>query len=124
MIWPWRLWVIFGLVTLAACGADRERPAPPQLSVKFDKDSVSTSDTLQVTMAANDPDGIDSVFLVVDSEPTIGADAYLQTSFVGSVLVQVRPSHVRGQRVTVQFSARDTHGWVGILDTFVVAKGL
>ena len=118
-----KFWVVAGLGLALGCGADRDRPAPPQLSIAFDKDSVSDQDTLQITMGATDPDGIDSVFVVVDSEPTIGADGFLQTNWVGRVLVQVRPGHVRGQRIMVHYSARDTNGWIGTLDTFVVAKG-
>jgi hypothetical protein len=119
-----RRWVLVGAMLLLGCGADRDRPAPPRLSIVFDKDSVSTTDTLQITMGANDPDGIDSVFLVVDSEPTIGADGFFQTNWLGQVLVQVRPAHVLGQRIRIEYSARDTNGWLGTLDTFVVAKGL
>ena len=77
-----------------------------------------------VRVAASDPDGIDSLFVIVDSLDTVGADGYFQTSVdVTFPPHAVRSAHVRGQRIPIVASGRDTHGWTGMRDTFAIAKG-
>jgi len=46
-----------------ACGEDRPRPGPPDLSIQFQRDSLHSPDTLRGTIQATDNEGIDSVWL-------------------------------------------------------------
>jgi hypothetical protein len=109
------------LVAAAAC-EDRPRPAPPQLAIHFDHDSVNTPDTLTGTIRADDPDGIDSVWLAVDST-TDGRDGQFQPTFQAIFAFPIKSSHSLGQHVPVVLSARDVTGFTSTLDTFVVIKG-
>ena len=106
-----------------ACQADRERPGPPRLAIFINQDSVRSPDTLSGSLRADDPDGIDSVWLSVDSAPPLGADGLLEPTFLASFRAAVRNGHVLGDHVAVQLTARDLSGFVGGLDTFVVVRG-
>lgn len=106
-----------------ACQADRERPGPPRLAIFIDQDSVRSPDTLSGSLRADDPDGIDSVWLSVDSAPPLGADGLLEPTFLASFHAAVRNGHVLGDHIAIQLSARDLSGYVGGLDTFVVVRG-
>ena len=106
-----------------ACQADRDRPGPPQLAIFINQDSVRSPDTLTGSLRAEDPDGIDSVWLSVDSAPPLGADGLLEPTFLASFRAAVRNGHVLGDRVAVRLTARDITGYVGGLDTFVVVRG-
>jgi hypothetical protein len=84
---------------------------------------VRSPDTLTGSVRAQDPDGIDSVWLSVDSAPPIGADGLLEPTFLATFRAAVRNGHVLGDHVSVRLTARDLAGYVGGLDTFVVVKG-
>lgn len=75
------------------------------------------------TFRAEDADGIDSVWLSVDSAPPIGGDGRLEPSFLASYRAAIRSGHLPGDHVAIVLSARDLSGFVGGLDTFVVVKG-
>ena len=105
-----------------ACQADRERPGPPRLAIFINEDSVRSPDTLTGSLRADDPDGIDSVWLSVDSAPPLGADGQLERTFLASFRAAVRNGHVLGDHVPVRLTARDITGYVGGLDTFVVVR--
>lgn len=106
-----------------ACQTDRDRPGPPRLSITLVQDSVHSPDTLTGTLRAEDVDGIDSVWLSVDSAPPLGADGLLDQTFLATFRADVPGGHVLGDRISVRFTARDISGFVGGLDTFVVVKG-
>ena len=106
-----------------ACQTDRDRPGPPRLSITLAQDSVHSPDTLTGTLRAEDVDGIDSIWLSVDSAPPLGADGLLDQTFLATFRADVPSGHVLGDRVSVRFTARDISGFVGGLDTFVVVKG-
>lgn len=106
-----------------ACQADRERPGPPRLAITLNQDSVRSPDTLSGSLRADDPDGIDSVWLSVDSAPPLGADGLLEPTFLASFRAAVRNGHVLGDHVAVHLTARDLTGYLGGLDTFVVVRG-
>jgi hypothetical protein len=114
--------VLAGCATFA-CQADRERPGPPRLAIFLNEDSVRSPDTLTGSLRADDPDGIDSVWLSVDSAPPLGADGLLEPTFLASFRAAVRNGHVLGDHVAVRLTARDLSGYVGGLDTFVVVRG-
>jgi hypothetical protein len=73
-------------------------------------------------LRADDPDGIDSAWLSVDSV-TAGVDGLFQTTVQAPFQFAVKPSHALGQHVPVVLSARDVTGFTSTLDTFVVIKG-
>ena len=85
-------------------------------------ESVSP-DTLTGLVRADDPDGIDSIWLSVDSAPPLGADGLLDPTFLATFRAGIRNGHVLGDRVVVQLSGRDLGGYFGVLDTFVVVRG-
>lgn len=116
--------VALGALLLAAAAGceDRPRPAPPQLAIRFDKDSVNSPDTLTGTIRADDPDGIDSIWLSVDST-TDGRDGGFQPTFQAAFVFPIKGSHALAEHVPVVFRARDVMGFTNILDTFVVVKG-
>jgi hypothetical protein len=120
-----RVAVLFGLCATAAvgCQTDRDRLGPPRLSITLDQDSVLSPDTLTGLVRADDPDGIDSIWLSVDSAPPLGADGLLDPTFLATFRAGIRNGHVLGDRVVVQLSGRDLGGYFGVLDTFVVVRG-
>lgn len=106
-----------------ACQTNRDRPGPPRVSLTLDQDSVLSPDTLTGSLRADDIDGIDSIWLTVDSGVPLGADGLLDQTFIATFRAGIRSGHVLGDRVSVRLSARDLSGYVGGLDTFVIVKG-
>ncbi len=106
-----------------ACQADRERPGPPRLVITLGQDTVRSPDTLAGSLRADAPDGIDSVWLSVDSASTLDADGLLEPTFLASFRAPIRAGHASSDHVSVRVSARDVSGYVGRLDTFVVVSG-
>ena len=104
-----------GLV--GACQSERPRPAPPVLNIVLDRTLVHSPDTLKGTLRAQDPDGIDSVWLAVDSSPRAGEDGLLQTAFESRFRSLVRAGHGPGDRIAVILEARDVTGFRSRLDT-------
>lgn len=105
----------------AGCLEDRPRPAPPRLSIHLDRDSVRTPDTLTGSIRADDPDGIDSIWLSVDSALD-GRDGQFQPSIQAVFAFPIKDNHSIGDHVPVEFRARDVTGFTSTLDTFVVVK--
>jgi hypothetical protein len=120
-----RVAVVLAVAVAAAvaCQTDRDRPGPPRIGITFDQDSVTSPDTLTGSVRADDPDGIDSLWLSVDSATPLGADGLLQPSFQAPFRAEVPAGHVLGDRIPVSLVARDISGYVGGLDTFVTVKG-
>lgn len=106
-----------------ACQTNRDRPGPPRLGITLNQDSVRSPDTLTGTVRADDPDGVDSVWISVDSQPPLGADGALDATFIATFRADVPGGHVLGDRISVRLTARDISGFVGSLDTFVVVRG-
>lgn len=115
--------VCLGAVAALACQTDRDRPGPPRLAITLDQDSVLSPDTLTGSVRADDPDGIDSIWLSVDSAPPLGADGLLDPTFLATFRAGIRNGHVLGDQVVVRLSGRDLSGYVGVLDTFVIVRG-
>jgi hypothetical protein len=116
-------WLVAAVVAGAfACQTDRDRPGPPRLSITLDRDSVHSPDSLTGVVRADDPDGIDSVWLSIDSMPPLGADGLLERTFIATFRGDIPGGHVLGDRILLQLSARDISGYVGGLDTFVVVQ--
>ena len=106
-----------------ACEVDRERPGPPRLALTLDQDSVRSPDNLTGTIRADDRDGIDSIWLEVDSALPLGADGLLEATFTARYSAIIRPGHLARDRITIRLTGRDISGYVSGLDTFVVVRG-
>jgi hypothetical protein len=117
------VWLVAVAAAGVACQTDRDRPGPPRLSITIDQDSVQSPDSLTGAVRADDPDGIDSVWLSIDSAPPLGGDGLFQQTYLATFRANVPGGHVLGDRIAVQLTARDISGYVGGLDTFVVVKG-
>jgi len=107
------------LASLTACLSERARPGPPQLTIKLDKIRVRSPDTLTGTLRAEDPAGLDSVWLTLASAPQFGTDALMHTVFQAPFRTFVSAGRVPGERLTLRVSARDLDGFLGARDTFV-----
>jgi hypothetical protein len=114
---------VTGCFAAAACQVNRDRPGPPRLTITIDQDSVGSPDTLTGTVRVEDVDGIDSVWLAVDSAPPIGEDGLLAPTFFAPFKAGVGGGHVFGQRIDVRLSSRDITGFTGVLDTSVAVRG-
>ena len=106
-----------------ACQTDRDRPGPPRVGITLDQDSVDSPDTLTGTVRADDADGIDSLWISVDSATPLGADGRSSPRSRRRSGRTCPAGHVFGDRVPVSLKARDISGYVGGLDTFVIVKG-
>lgn len=103
----------------AACAEDRPRPAPPLLSIFFDSTTVHSPGQLTGIVQAQDPDGIDSVWLVVDAD-TGGDNGGFNELYEAPFQFTIDSGHTPGFRVPIKFWARDVVGFVDTLDTTVV----
>jgi hypothetical protein len=119
-----RVALVLAVVAAAAmaCQTDRDRPGPPRVRITLDQDSVHSPDSLSGTVRADDPDGIDSVWLLVDTSLSAG-DGLLDQTFIATFHSNITGGHVLGDHVLVRLTARDISGYVGGLDTFVTVKG-
>ena len=104
---------------LTACISERLRPGPPYVRITLDKTIVHSPDTLTGTLYAEDANGLDSIWLSVDFSPAIGEDGLLKPVFEAPFRFPIAKGHSAGQRIPVQFSARDFDGFMGRLDTAV-----
>jgi hypothetical protein len=112
-----------GALAALACQVNRDRPGPPRLAITLDQDSVHSPDTITGSLLATDAEGIDSIWLSVDSAPPVGEDGLLQQTFLAPFRAEIKSGHPQGTRVPVRTWARDISGYTGGLDTFVVVIG-
>ncbi len=106
----------------AACLEDRPRPAPPFIRLTIDQDSVRSPDTVTGTITVRDDDGIDSVWLSVDTVRR-GDDGFFQPTYVSTYRFPVPAGRVLGDLVPIHGEARDVVGFLGVRDTFVRVRG-
>ena len=111
-----------GLGSLVGCLSERPRPAPPQLAIAFTKVVVQSPDTLRGTVHAEDPDGIDSVWLAVGADPPVGEDGLLETVFDAPFLFLIPRGYSPNARIPVKVTGRDIVGFTGELDTVVTVS--
>jgi len=105
-----------------ACLEDRPRPGPPFIRLTIDQDSVRSPDTVTGTITVRDQDGIDSVWLSVDTVRR-GEDGFLQPTFVTTYKFPVPSGLVLSNKVPIRGEARDVVGFLGVKDTFVTVRG-
>ena len=107
---------------LTACLAERERPGPPRLTFTIDDISVISSthtDTLAGTVLAEDPDGLDSVWVTLDNVEK-GEDGGFDRVFNSRWRFVVTAGLSQGAQLPLSFRARDIGGFVAQRDTYVV----
>ena len=105
-----------------ACLEDRPRPAPPFIRLTIDQATVASPDTVTGTITVDDEDGIDSVWLAVDTVRR-GDDGFFQTTYVRTYRFPVPAGRVFGDTIRLQGEARDIVGFLGVRDTFVRVRG-
>ena len=104
------------------CFEDRPRPAPPRLQLTLTSDTVTSPDTLTGAVRVDDTDGIDSIWVTVDTVRR-GDDGFFQTSYSTVFVFPIRSGFVKGDHILVRLEARDVVGFRGSLDTAVVVRG-
>ena len=107
------------LALAPACFEERDRPGPPAFAVTLDTTGVHSPDTLTGFVRVSDPDGIDSLWLLVDSI-RFGQDGFFRDVINAPFVVDIPPSRPLGSRVNLRFEARDVAGFLSGVDTFVV----
>ncbi|HUL50454.1 MAG TPA: hypothetical protein VLT79_10615 [Gemmatimonadales bacterium] len=110
------------LLAASACFSERDRPAPPVLSITLNKPTITSPGTLSGSIASSDPDGLDSVWLALDSTRVKGWNGSFYTDFTTTFLVTTPSGLTHGARVPVRVTARDVAGFVGYLDTAVTVQ--
>jgi hypothetical protein len=88
------------------------------ISIVLDTTLVTSPDTITGRVLASDPDGIDSVWLIVDSV-RFGQEAFLNTVIDVPFFAEVPQNRPPGFQVTLRFEARDAFGFLAGVDTFV-----
>jgi len=93
------------------------------LSFTIDQDSVSASqvDTVSGMIRAEDPDGIDSVWVTVDAEER-GENGGFDRVFSARYRFLVAPGQQPGTRLMLLFRARDIAGFEVQRDSYVVVS--
>jgi len=81
--------------------------------------SASKADTVSGSVRAQDTEGLDSVWVSVDSVVK-GADAGLQRSFSSGYRFVVPAGRTPGNQIPLSFRARDISGFATQRDTYVV----
>ncbi len=107
------------MVWAFGCLSERPRPGPPALQIELDRTAVDSPDTVTGHIHVSDPDGLDSIWLTVDSSRAV-ADAFLATSYGAPFSLKIRSGYTTGQHVSVRLEARDLSSFRSTLDTFVV----
>ena len=79
---------------------------------------MTSPDTLTGRLRATDADGIDSLWLMVDTA-RIGIEGFLVEEIEGPFEVEIPPGRAPGQAIPLVLEARDVLGYVSTLDTFV-----
>lgn len=108
----------------ASCLEERPRPGPPLLTFTLEKTTVRSNnpptppDTLSGTVRAEDTDGLDSVWVTVDSA-VAGEDGRFDRVFSAPFRFLIGAGKTPGTVLPVQIRARDIAGFQVIRDTSV-----
>jgi hypothetical protein len=92
------------------------------MEIVLSRDTVRSPDTLTGSIRVEDGDGIDSVWVTVDTVRR-GEDALFDRVFTSPFRFAIGGGHVLGDRIPVRVQARDIVGYVGVLDTVVIVRG-
>lgn len=110
------------MLAAGACLEERSRPGPPLLTFTIDDTTVRSSpppDSVAGNVRADDPDGLDSIWVIVDSV-TKGEDGGFEQVFSRRYLFIVAAGKSPGSRIPVTLRARDIAGFEVSRDTYVV----
>jgi hypothetical protein len=88
------------------------------LSVVLDQTHVTSPDTLTGTVRAEDRDGIDSVWVTLDTERA-GEDGFFEPLVIASFRFQIPAGLPATTVLPVRLEARDIAGFRTVLDTIV-----
>lgn len=99
--------------------SERPRPSPPVLSVILDQPTVTSPDTLTGSVRAEDRDGIDSVWVTLDTDRA-GEDGFFEPVVVARFRFLVPAGHPVSTPLPVRVEARDIAGFSTVFDTIVV----
>lgn len=116
---------MIAVVALAGCIEERDRPSPPQLTFTLDRTTVRSinppaqPDSASGTVRVEDPDGLDSIWVSVDSV-TDGEDGGFERTFSAPFRFAIGPGKPATTHIPIRFRARDIAGFVVIRDTHVV----
>jgi len=118
-----QLLVSCGLWLAAGCLSERQRPAPPVLAIVFDSTTIhgGPHDSVTGSVRATDPDGLDSLWLRVDTT-RVGVDGLFETVFERPFRFGVRAGLNPTTQIPVVLEARDVVGFRSQLDTFVTVS--
>ena len=109
----------------ASCIEERPRPGPPLITLTLNRTTVQSNnpptppDTLSGTVRAEDTDGLDSVWVSVDSA-VAGEDGGFDRVFSTTFRFLIGPGKTPGTILPVQIRARDIAGFQVARDTNVV----
>jgi hypothetical protein len=105
-------------VSVGACLSERPRPAPPVVVVTLDQTQVTSPDTLTGAVQAEDRDGIDSVWVTLETDRS-GEDGFFEV-VVRAPFRFVIPAGLPPTTVlALRAEARDLVGFTTTLDTIV-----
>lgn len=108
-----------------ACVEDRARPGPPRLTYTLDRTTVRSNnppdppDSITGTVQAEDPDGLDSIWVIVDSVPG-GEDGGFHQSLNIRFKFLIGSGKAPTTPIPVEIRARDIAGFEVQRDTHVV----
>ncbi|MGH7675339.1 MAG: hypothetical protein ACREMV_08715 [Gemmatimonadales bacterium] len=107
----------------AGCFDERDRVGPPRLTLSIDADTTFSPDTITGRVRAEDPDGIDSIWLAFAGD-TFPADGLLLPVLDRAFALQVAPGVGPGTPLAISLSGRDLRGFSAtISDTVRVVPG-
>lgn len=107
------------MIGSGACLSERPRPSPPVLSVTLDQAELTSPDTLTGSVRAEDRDGIDSIWVTLETDRT-GQDGFFEAVVVARFRFFIPAGMTRTTALAVRLEARDVTGFRTTLDTVVV----
>ena len=116
--------ILLGAATALACGADRQRPGPPILTLTLPDGRVATSpDTISITVRAHDDNGLDSVVVAV-LDDVRSLPAFNEFDVFDVLVFAVPGGLAAGDTLVVRGYARDLVGErTFVNDTLTIVAG-
>lgn len=116
---------MIAVLALAGCIEERDRPAPPQITFTLDRTTVRSinppapPDSVSGTVRVEDSDGLDSIWVSVDSVQD-GEDGGFERTFSAPYRFAIGPGKPATTHIPIRFRARDVAGFEVSRDTHVV----
>lgn len=106
------------MVAALGCISERSRPAPPLLRVTFNRPQVTSPGSFTGTVRAEDRDGLDSIWISLESE-RFGEDGFFLQVVLAPFAFTVPNGFPPGAVLAVRVEARDVTGFRSAIDTSV-----